>query len=347
MQQPNIRFNNVALLAKRLGKHIGIYDLESTTFRGVPQFAITEVYCFFVSPEGKGAAIGSLINPERPISAKAEEITGITHEMTKDQETWSARFATMFENMAAGECWVTGFNNATFDNRAVMDMNRRYGKPIEAFKYTFDVRTLHLKLSRAKSTAGTLSQVSQLYGVFPKGNLHRAQADVALTVELLDAILAKYGIETVAQFIENTALASESGAPANTATPPAKPTAPTRVARPKPIAPALIDYVRGKSFVSMEMLEEALQIEARTLSFEIGRAIDERTVDPFTFAVAPAQDWLTQNLVELDTETLTQGKLKPIHDALAAGAPEGHLDYVQLRIALLSAGQSWTTLKPS
>jgi hypothetical protein len=39
--------------------------------------------------------------------------------------------------------------------------------------------------------------------------------------------------------------------------------------------------------------------------------------------------------------------LKPIHDALAAGAPEGHLDYVQLRIALLSAGQSWTTLKPS
>ncbi len=314
-------FFRVAELARHLNRHIAVYDLEGTTFRGRPNFGVTEVWCFVVTPQGPGVSFGSLVNPERAIDPQVVQLTGITQDMVRNAETWDHRYAALFARFAAGECWVCGYNNSTFDNHAVKDMNARYGKPIEGFVRSFDVRRLHLKLSAAASSSGTLVDIAALYGVKPRANAHRAEADVLLTLELLHAIVEVYGVEAVANLIED------------------KPTGATN----KLSAAAIAKYVKGKSSVSVGQLSAAFKKDARSVSFELGKAIDERLVEPSVFASDEAQAWLAQALPELPSEYLELGKLKAMHDALLPEAPQD-FDYVQLRIALLNAGLSWNSL---
>jgi DNA polymerase III epsilon subunit-like protein len=355
MKLENFNFSNIALFAQHLGKHVAIYDLETTTFRGRPNFGITEMSCFLVSPQGESAWVGGLLNPERAIDPRVVTLTGITQDMVRHKPTWGEKYARMFSNMATGECWVAGFNNATFDNPAVQDMNARYGEPIEQFRHTFDIRNVHLALSRSKTRTGKLVEIAQSYGVLPKGDLHRAQADVVLTVELLDAIIAQYGLEATVAQVEAQPPGAKPLLPAAPrvaayaegtlrAPSPARPGAPAP-ARASTTSQAIQMFVRDKDKVSLQMLAQALGVDELALSFEVGKAIDNRAVSPSVFAVDPAQAWICQELMEMDTEVLTQGKLKPIYDALAPTAPEGHLDYIQLRVALLTAGQTWSTLR--
>lgn len=349
--------HHVASLAKRLGKHIAVYDLETTDFRGTPHFGITEMFCIIVAPDGKYSAIGSLVNPEAPISKKASEITGITQDMVDSEKNWGELYAQMFYNIAAGECWAVGFNNQRFDNLAVQDANAKYGLPIPVFAYTFDVYKLHLTMSKAVTQKGNLLTVAKRYEVDPRGDLHRAKADTVLTVETLNAMIAHYGVEQIAQVLEKNCVASTSAKPivAKAGVNAPKPDnttdkgAPKRtlVPKEKPLMQALIKFVDDKSFVDLPLLEDALQSDAKALSFQIGKAIDERLVDPRKFAKSEAQHWIYPKLIELDFDVLTQGKLKPIHDALVPNAPPGVLDYIQLRIALLDFGMSWATLKPA
>lgn len=320
-------FYHVAELARRLGGHITIYDLETTTFRGRPNFGIMEVACFMVTPQGPGLAFDSLINPERSIEPKVSELTGLTNRDVMRAETWGKRYASLFARMAK-EQWVAGFNNKTFDNPAVIDMSVRYGPKIERFEKTFDVRELHLTLSASKSRKGNLEETAALYGVFPRGHLHRAKADVALTLELLNAIIDVYGLDAVCELILPKAADAYD----------------------RLTAQAIARYVKSskRQSVTLEALSQAFGKDVSTVSFELGKAIDERLVDPEVFAHSDAQAWLEQALLEVNTEVLTAGKLKPLHDALAADAQAaGLLDYVQLRVALLRAGLDWASLKPA
>ncbi len=318
-------FYRVAELAQRLNRHIAVYDLEATTFRGRPNFGITEVWCLVVTPQGPGVSFGGLVNPERSIDAKVRELNGITQDMVRNQEVWGERYADLFHKFASGQVWVCGFNNSTFDNPAVKEINARYGKPFETFERTFDVRRLHLKLSNAESQAGSLEETAASYGVRARGNLHRAEADVILTVELLHAIIELYGLDAVLNLIES------------------KPAGATD----KLSAAAIAKYVRTRPALTLEQLAKAFKKDTRSVSFELGKAIDERLVDAKVFANASAQQWLEQALPAVAFDLLDQGKLKPIYDALAAEGAPSDVDYVQLRIAMLNAGLAWTSLKPS
>lgn len=318
------QFNAVADLAKRLSRHIAVYDLETTALRGHANFGITEVCCFVVAPTGTGVEMSSLINPEQRIGTRALELTGITQKMVNDKETWGLKYAALFKRMGEGECWVCGFNNGTFDNPAVLEMNALYGKPFEKFERTFDVRRLHLKLSGAKSQAGSLKVIAQMYDVFPRGNLHRATADVYLTLELLNAMVELYGLEAVVSLVED------------------KPDG----ALDKLSTPAVAKFVRSKKSVSVEELAARFKKDPKIVSFEVSKAIDERLVNPEIFAIATAQEWLNEALHSVEAEVLMQGKLKPIMEHLTASSASSDIDYVQLRIALLTAGVSWSSLKP-
>lgn len=327
MQQP--RFKLVGELARKLQHPIQIYDLEATTFRGRPNFGITEVSCFAVAPDGSAAAYGTLINPERTIDPEVSRLTGITQAMVRDKETWGVKYAGLFARLAAGQCWVAGFNNSTFDNHAVVDMNDRYGHPIEKFTKTFDVRRLHLKLSGVKSKAGTLQEVGALYGILPKGDLHRAEADTVLTLEVLDALCEVYTVDSVGE--EILAVPRKRGAPE----------------RGSLTSSALVTFAQRKRRLTLADVASEFGKEARAVSFEVGRAIDERLLEPGIFASDEQQTWLASALLELDTELLTQGKLKPLYEAVNQRSPVGEVDYVQLRIGLLQAGLSWSSLKPA
>ena len=319
------RFYNVTLLAQHLKRHIAVYDLEATTFRGRKNFGITEVWCFVVPPSGPGVSFGSLINPEQAIDAEVQRLTGITQSMVRTAEVWGARYADVFKRFASGECWLAGFNNSTFDNHAVKDMNARYGRPIEVFEKTFDIRRLHHKLANSTSATGTLVEIALKYGVTPRGDAHRAQADVILTLELLNAIVELYGVAAVASLIEP------------------KPSGATD----KLSFSAVAKYAKGKKTLTLEQLATAFKKDVRTVSFELGKAIDERMVDPSIFASQPAQDWLAQALPEVPLEALETGRLTQINAALLTDSPPQDFDYIQLRVGLLAAGLAWGSLKPS
>jgi DNA polymerase III epsilon subunit-like protein len=324
-------FTAVQELAKALGAPVLVYDLEATTFRGRANFGITEVYGFLVRTDSDtlaeaGASFGALIDPERAISPEVVALTGITQQMVRGQETWGKRYAGLFKRMAAGECWVAGFNNSTFDNYAVRDMNERYGEPFEKFEKTFDIRSLHNTLLNKKANSkGTLLDVAALYNVVPRGALHRAQADVILTLETLNAIIETHGLPSVLALIQDK--------PAS---------APDKLT-----AKAISKYVRGKRQVSIELLAATFKKDAVAASIEVGKAIDERLVDPAVFAAPAVQDWLSEALPSVSLETLEGGKLRPVMDSLKLfpdAPPE--LDYIQLRVALLQSGISWGSLKP-
>lgn len=325
----NHSLNHVVALAARLGAPVIVYDLEATTFRGRPNFGITEVGCFKVDANGQFTAFSDLINPEKSIDFEVARLTGINQAMVRNKETWGEKYAAMFHKLAAGEAWVTGFNNATFDNHAVVDMNERYGHPFEKFTKTFDTRKLHKKLSGAKTQGGKLSEIAAMYSVKPGGTLHRAMADVVLTLELLEAIVRTYGVDAVFEVIMDKAKPKSKSLVGRTFT-----------------SDALVLYVRDKDTLTLEQLAQAFNKEVRAVSFEVGKAIDERLVNPDVFARPDAQAWLSESLIELSPALLTQGKLKPIHEKLNAVCPVGELDYVQLRIGLLKAGCSWASLKP-
>ena len=317
-----LAFYNVTDLARRLGGHITVFDLETTTFRGQSNFGIMEVACFTVTTQGPGLKFGSLINPERSISPDASRITGLTTRDVIGAETWGKRYAGLFAKLAQ-EQWLTGFNSKTFDCYAVKDMGKRYGHPIEEFKKAFDVKDLNRILSAGK-IKGSLEAVAAQYGVYPRGALHRAGADVALTLELLNAIIEVYGLDAVCELI----LPKQEGT------------------FDKLSAHAVARYVKSRKKISLEQIATAFGKDTEAVSFEISKAIDERLIDASLFASPEAQAWLDEALPEVDAAVLTDGRLRPLYDALAASAPKaGMFDYIQLRVALLRAGLTWSSLK--
>lgn len=318
-------FNHVTALAVRLGAPILVFDLEGTTFPGRDNFAITEVACFIAMPEGPGVAFDSLFNPERPIDPRASELTGLTNAMLRGKPTWGQSYAQLFARMAK-DLWVTGFNNTTCDCPAVIQMNRRYGVPLERFDRTFDVRELHLKLSGSKTRRGKLIEVAEIYGVKPKGNLHRAEADTVLTLETLNAIIGLYGLDSVCNLI----LPAPEGAVDKLTT------------------QAVVRYVKSRKRVDVQELAKEFRQDHALVCFEVSKAIDERLVDADKFVDEAAQLWLQGALVELDLDVLSDGRLTVMHAALERDCPTpAFLNHVQLRIALLRAGMSWNSLKPA
>lgn len=320
-------YPNILTLSQALARPIAVYDLEATTFRGRENFGITEVAMTVVQPTGRPSSFKSLINPERAIDSRVQALTGITPAMVRSQETWDKRFAGLFQRIAAGQAWLCGFNNHTFDNHAVKDIGARYGAPIEAFAYTFDVRLLYRKLTGAKTQQGTLSEIAALYGVQPEGELHRAAADVHLTACLLDEMVAVHGLAAVqAQLL---------------------PPSPGGVKRLSTAAVA--EFLLRKSVdASVAGVAKYFQVPEPDARHEVGKALDERLVPPARLALPHVQAWLAENRHTIESSLRAgAGRLRSAFEAVVA-LPEApaELDSVQLRVSLLHQGLQWTSLKP-
>lgn len=352
MKEKIFRFAGVAALAKALGVPITVFDLETTTFRGRTNFGITEICCFSVSLQGNGAIHAHLINPERSIDYRVAQLTGITDSMVRGKETWGKRYAGLFQTLAADH-WVSGFNIKTFDCPAVLDMNERYNQPIETgFARVLDVRQLYLDLEKPKSKKGKLVEIAEFYGVEPQGDLHRAEADVVLTLETLDAMVLGYGVDEIVGILQEVAKsavavkAAPCGKAASVPVPAASASA--KATASKSGTRNLVEVANNGHFRTLEELAGALGIEAKTASFELGKAVDERLVSPLPFTNETTLEWLRTMLVEVPTDTLAEGKLKPIYAYLTERQPEEiSLDYLQLRIGMLDCGLTWSSLQSS
>lgn len=342
MTTHNVQFSNVAQLVKALGRALTIFDLECTTFRGRANFGITEVCGFSVVPEGTAVIYGHLINPEHPIDAKVVQLTGITPAMVCNKETWGVRYAKLFQELASTH-WVGGFNNKTFDCPAVLEMNERYGQPIpDGFAYVLDVRNLYLALEKPESKKGNLVTIADFYHVKPQGHLHRAQADVILTVETLDAMIAHYGVPAIVKELER----STKGA-ASKVVPVAGEVLTTPAASAEP---ALMDTARWAEALgdatTVTELAEKLGLQPKVAALELSHAIDEGRANPMRFVNEATLTWLREMLVETPTELLLAGRLKPLFEHLSPLQPKDiEFDYVQLRIGLADSQLPWASQK--
>lgn len=322
-----IKYDHVQTLVCELNQPLCLYDLETTTFRGRPTFAIMEVAAVLLHPDARPLKmVGSLVNPERPIDPQVQNLTGIRPSMVANQPHWGVRYASLFHRMVELGFWFAGYNNRTFDNHALRDMGERYARPLPVLEQTFDVRQLYLALSASEKKSGKLDEVAKAYGVRAQGDLHRAQADAVLTLELLNALIEVYGMPAVlAQVLPKPQRAAE-----------------------KLSASKIAARVKKRGVQSLAELVQAFRQDAAAVSFEVAKAIDERLLDPQALADAPTVKWLQDKLPQLDP-SLTQGaiRLKPVYDVLKSMEPPAAFDYIQLRAGLASLNKSWLTLKPS
>lgn len=216
-ERPNL--SGLTALANALGRPIIIFDLETTTFRGKPNFGITEASFMLVLAGGEAEGIiqyGSLVNPQAAIDEKVQELTGITPAMVAKERPWNEVFMQHVAEWAPVAYFV-GFNSQTFDVPALCDQAVRYGAPVPTFPYQFDVRELHLSLSGVTGRRGTLLQVAAHYGVKPRGKLHRSAADVLLTAETLSTMVQLFGVGDTVSFVKAEAARPPEKEPKNKA----------------------------------------------------------------------------------------------------------------------------------
>ena len=329
MTNPSVDFRRIAQLVKRLNKPLTVFDLEGTGFRG-PRFGITEVGAFSVLPDGRSFLYGGLVNPEFPITSQAREITGITDQMVRHQQTWGAQYAQHFDKISR-EHIVSGFNIKTFDIPAVIQQNERYGVTTAPFGSVVDVRRFYLEANGIKDQTGKLEPVAKAYGVTRKGDAHRATSDAILTVELLEAMLAHHGEDVFMSLLLNAGKKPKS-----------------RGAVQSNLVDDIVAHLQVRGFSSYEALAQSLGVEVSELEFPLCKGIDSGAVDAFLFAHGPTRTWLKAAIPALIARGVAfDGKMKPLLEALLQLQPSGvQLSYLQIRIGLLDAGYSWGAVQP-
>jgi DNA polymerase III epsilon subunit-like protein len=273
---------------------------------------------------------GGLVNPENTITPKAREITGITQSMVRDKENWGVKYARHFDKISR-EHIISGFNVKTFDVGAVIEQNARYGVATAEFASVVDVRRFYLKAAGIKGQKGKLEPVAAAYGVYPKGNAHRAMADVIMTVELLDALLRTHGEEVFMELLNGTPSRNR-----------------TRTEDASNLVDDIVRYVTENGFTTHEDLASALDINATEVEYPLCKAVDSGALEAFQFAHAPTRAWLKKAVpAYFAGKEPFDGKLKPLYDALVLQQPAGvRVSYLQVRIGLLDAGYVWGMLKP-
>lgn len=326
----SIEVPHLLKLVKRLNKPLSVYDLEATTFRGHPEFGIVEVAVCSILPDGRVLMYGSLINPEKIIQPGALATHGITQAMVQGKQTWGHKYAAHFHLLAKDHI-VSGFNIKTFDNHAVKDQNARYGVETEGFDAVIDARHYYRHAEGIKGTSGDLQTFSAALGIRPKGRPHRAECDVFMTVDMLEALVAKHGEDSFVMELEGKK--------------PATSRAPRGVSAAAVTVEAIAAQV-SQGCRSVEALCIALACKEAQLEFPLCQAVDRGLVNPLLFAHEPTRQWMRTALPAVLVKAPFEGKLKPLFDALSASAPaDVKVSYLQLRVGLVDAGYVWGMLK--
>jgi DNA polymerase-3 subunit epsilon len=168
-----------------LRRPLAVLDLE-TTGTDAANDCIVEISVHKAVPDGSVEKFTRRVNPERPIPAAATAVHGIT-----DADVAGApRFADIADRVMAllDGCDLCGFNLKRFDLRLLCHEFGRAGRTfvvhgralIDALEiyHTYEPRNL--------------SAAVRFYLDRAHDGAHGAEADVRATVEVLDAMLARY-----------------------------------------------------------------------------------------------------------------------------------------------------------
>ncbi len=184
----------------KLKRPLCFFDLETTGI-DVSKDRIIEISVLKVYPDGKELTYTRRINPQMPISARAQEITGISDEDLKDCPTFEEIAQEVADFMK--DCDLAGFNSNKFDIPILMEEFLRAGINFDLSKRKFiDVQVIfHKKEQR------TLSAAYKFYCNKDLENAHSAEADTRATYEILLKQIERYEDigDTVEQLSEYSA----------------------------------------------------------------------------------------------------------------------------------------------
>ena len=312
---------NLALLlewARLKNRPVTVFDLETTS--NVPYvswFGITEVGFISLFPDGRVETRSAFVDPEHRISSEVTRLTGIRESDVANQPSWAA-WAALFHAMAQDHVMV-GFNSHAFDCVAVRLQNARYGVADTSFAYSLDARAL-------PEVVGTLSQAAEHFGLCAP-RAHRAMDDAWLTVELVEAVAVRHGLEALEAFLGMGPAWNRISDPTQWS-----------VYSPRAVREAEIlqHYQTHGALPELEPLAAKHGIKRSTMEGDVYRLAEKDKIPLAVLERPEVQDFLSVHLPDAIAATWTletTGRLKPLFTYLAATAPQG-FDYTQLRIAL-------------
>jgi DNA polymerase III epsilon subunit-like protein len=324
-------------LARQIDRDLLIYDLETSDLLDSENFGITEIAVMRVFRDGTIKVHTRMLNPERPISPKASEITGITDDDVKDREHYGEGLAKAMCG-AARDCLVIGFNIRNFDIPGILKIHERYGFDTPWFVDVLDVRDLWIALSGKK--AGRLTDIVEMYGLHVE-DAHQAAADVAMTGLVLNQMLWRHGVDAALRHRITDTEAASVGAVGDDG----------RSHAPKALSKSFVirerlkkHFAEGGDYTGMRPLAKLLGFsddERFEADGELSGLIRSKDVSPEQVALAVPQEFLAKHLesvlTDLGVDPSDGGfRLKPVMEGLKAksGFPKD-LDYIQLRAALV------------
>lgn len=311
---PSFAYHNLLALSHRLNQPITIFDTETTGLQ--PPIAVVEIACITVLNHLNDPHVllyQSLIRPDCPFDQHAQEITGISYRMVSDAESWKKRYANHMHEIAQSHMMI-GYNVA-YDINVVTGQNARAGLKT-TFPTSACVYDLYKKLTGQKS--GKLSVVAELMGIPAVGAYHRAMADTIMTAAILDKLIEVYGLDKVVYLMFSD----------------------------KPLTAKEIAKLAQRAKVpSIDAIAETYKTTPYHVWKEISTAVDERLTDGLAFIQTERLQQLHQLIDDAPESLQNEKKLKAWKEFFTLRA--FNADYAEIRIALLSKGKAWVSLKPA
>ena len=187
-----MRYPLIAQLAKRYQKPICILDLETTGFCKCPVRGIVDFAYIRIEPDGTFSEFSTLLDPGIPIDPRASDVHGI-YEKDVDGKP---KFDGLMPLLKAlySECVISGYNSRSFDISVLAENFDYYAGAFIKPEYQLDVRNIWQGKNRGST--GKLVDIANFFKV-TTGTAHRAQGDVLTTTNLLEAMIAEYGIDYI------------------------------------------------------------------------------------------------------------------------------------------------------
>ncbi len=317
----DLKFPLLEQLSLEIGRPITIFDLETNGFIRSPKFGIVECAALTIMG-GKGlVAYTELVHPEQPLDTGSSAIHGITESHYAKAPSWGKKWAPTFEKIAKDHL-VLGYNNRVFDCPAVLHENSRYLHPLSQFSHVSDVMGW-VKLLTGKR-GGKLVAVCEDLQVYAKGPAHAALADVVMTAEVAEKILAKVPSSKIIETIE----------------------------------PVLFKHTP----LDVEQISEWLFSYDTPLDLRMLSKAENKPYSDVTFAIGEAFDkgLLLENSISMNIPTLSVEEIQALADTAWGEGRSGNLkelqavfsgagyaiDYLELRALLMRAKRKWLRFNP-
>lgn len=333
-------FALVQMLMRQLRKDLLIFDLETSDLLFSENFGVTEIATLRIPREGPVVLFSQRVNPERPISPKAAEITGISDADVADEAPYGKHLAVAMCR-AASDCVVSGFNIRGFDLPGIVAIHERYGFPVPRFLEVLDVREIWRELSKARNYKGkgTLTDLMEAYKL-EIGDAHAAEEDVVMTGMLLNEMIWRHGADAIIALRVLDAAAHVHGAIESDGL----------SEEPKAIAKGVLlrnrlsrYFAEGGVYEGKEALCAALSIskvDAMEADMALSDMIRAGHVEAERMLLEPSKTFLEKHLLKaieklnfdpMDTGILRKEVLKQLR--MVRSCPK-ELDYIQLNAAL-------------